>query len=68
MKERAFPALHVQRITEYDVEIDKGAQHKGISALVDLIASASWLIGARGAPMDAPWGCCGDDVEIHVRR
>ena len=37
----AFPSLRVESLVAYDVEIDEGSQHSGMSAVVDLIATAS---------------------------
>jgi len=36
----AFPALDLQLLAEYDVPLDEGPRHRGMSALVDLVAVA----------------------------
>ncbi|MEI6362721.1 MAG: SAM-dependent methyltransferase [Actinomycetes bacterium] len=36
----AFPTLSIEELREYDAEVDEGAQHNGMSALIDLIATA----------------------------
>lgn len=33
----AFPKMRIESLTEYDVEINEGELHKGVSALIDLI-------------------------------
>ncbi len=38
--ESAFPALDLQLLAEYDVPLDEGPRHRGMSALVDLVAVA----------------------------
>ncbi|MFZ4756408.1 MAG: SAM-dependent methyltransferase [Miltoncostaeaceae bacterium] len=38
--ESAFPALEVRSLAEYDAMLDEGARHRGMSALVDLVAVA----------------------------
>lgn len=38
MLEAAFSGLEIQRLKDYDVEIDEGPGHSGMSALVDLVA------------------------------
>jgi len=35
-----FPTLEVVSLTEYDADVDEGRQHSGMSALIDLIATA----------------------------
>lgn len=37
----AFPTLRVELLEEYDRELDEGPRHRGMSALVDLVAIAS---------------------------
>jgi SAM-dependent methyltransferase len=37
----AFPTLRVELLEEYDRELDEGPRHRGMSALVDLVAVAS---------------------------
>jgi SAM-dependent methyltransferase len=37
----AFPTLRVELLEEYDVELDEGPRHRGMSALVDLVAVAA---------------------------
>ena len=37
----AFPTLTIDELREYDAEVDEGAQHSGMSALIDLIARAA---------------------------
>lgn len=37
---KAFPSLRVDDIREYDAQLDEGPQHSGMSALIDLIATA----------------------------
>jgi hypothetical protein len=35
-----FPSLNIDEVREYDAEVDEGPQHSGMSALIDLIATA----------------------------
>jgi hypothetical protein len=35
-----FPSLNIDEVREYDAEVDEGAHHSGMSALIDLIATA----------------------------
>ena len=37
----AFPTLTVALLDEYDVDLDEGPRHRGMSSLVDLVAVAS---------------------------
>jgi SAM-dependent methyltransferase len=45
----AFPTLDVVEISEYDAVVDEGPRHSGMSALVDLIATAATTTGGRAA-------------------
>ena len=37
----AFPTLRVELLEEYEVELDEGPRHRGMSGLVDLVAVAA---------------------------
>jgi cyclopropane fatty-acyl-phospholipid synthase-like methyltransferase len=36
---KSFPTMRIEALTEYDQEIDEGDRHKGMSALIDLVAT-----------------------------
>ena len=36
---KSFPTMRIEALTEYDQEIEEGDRHKGMSALIDLVAT-----------------------------